>query len=481
MDAVQEQHEEEYATIQLPNNRTIKLPFRKDQSGAEFIDIRTLRSSTGVCTFDPGYFSTGSCESSITFIDGGKGILLYRGYDVADLADQGDFVDATHLLLLGELPSAAEKTAFAREITRHTMVHEQLIQFYKGFLHGAHPMALMVGVVGALAAFYPGAANVRDAQERLSACIRLIAKMPTLAAIAYKTSIGQPLVYPRNDLSYAANFLHMMFAVPTERYEVDPVLERAMEVILILHMDHEQNASTSTVRTAGSSQANPFACIASGISCLWGPQHGGANEAVLRMLEEIGSPDNIPSALARAKDKGDAFRLMGFGHRVYKNYDPRAKIMRSVCHDVLDHLDIKNDALLDVAVRLEEEALKDEYFLKRNLFPNVDFYSGIVLRAMGIPVSMFTVLFAVARTVGWVAQWKEMSEEPVTRISRPRQAYHGHMHRLFPTVEQRSGSKGGYDPVSDDAAAGGGANPRRSQGQSRNLSRMVSVKCGVQR
>ncbi|KAK9829818.1 hypothetical protein WJX72_008050 [[Myrmecia] bisecta] len=426
------------AQLTMPDGSVISLPVLQDAAGQTFIDIRKLQPSTGICTFDPGFTSTGACQSSITFIDGNKGILLYRGYTVDDLAEHGDFMDSCFLLLHGELPTEEQKQCFAREVTRHTMVHEQLLRFFQGFKHDAHPMAIMVGVVGALSAFYQLSADIGDPQQREKACMRLISKMPTLAAIAYKTSIGQPIVYPRNDLSYAENFLHMMFALPSERFEVDPVMARAMEVILILHMDHEQNASTSTVRTAGSSQANPFAAIASGIAALWGPAHGGANEAVLRMLEKIGSADKIPEAIARAKNKSDPFRLMGFGHRVYKTYDPRAKIMRKVCHDVLDHLGCRSDPLLEVAMELERVALSDEYFIQRHLYPNVDFYSGITLRALGIPISMYTVLFAVARTVGWVSQWKEMAEEPVPRISRPRQMFTGHMQRPYVPVEERA-------------------------------------------
>eukprot|EP00891_Asterochloris_glomerata_P004678 jgi/Astpho2/4678/e_gw1.00067.398.1_t len=407
-------------TLQLPDGQVIDLPLLQDAAGNKFLDVRKLQPSTGICTFDPGFTSTGSCDSKITYIDGAKGVLLYRGYSIDELAQQGDFADSCYLLLHGELPTAAEKHDFDQVVVRHTMVHEQLIQFYKGFRHDAHPMAIMVGVTGALLCD-PLLCRCSDPQERLRSCMRLISKMPTLAAIAYKFAIGQPIVYPRNDLSYAENFLHMMFAIPSEKYQVDPVMARALEVILILHMDHEQNASTSTVRVAGSSQANPFACIASGIAALWGPAHGGANEAVLSMLKTIGTKDKIPEALARAKDKSDPFRLMGFGHRVYKTFDPRAKIMKETCHKLLEHLNIQNDPLLEIAMELEHIATHDEYFVKRGLYPNVDFFSGIVLRAMGIPVSMYTVLFAVARTVGWVSQWKEMAEEKLSKISRPRQ------------------------------------------------------------
>ncbi|CAK0781067.1 hypothetical protein CVIRNUC_005275 [Coccomyxa viridis] len=427
-----------------------------DSSGAHFIDIRKLQPTTGICTFDPGFTSTGSCDSTITYIDGKKGVLLYRGYDIEDLAEQGDFLDSAYLLLMGELPTPEQKTAFDRELTMHTLVHEQLIQFFKGFKHDAHPMAIMVGVVGALSAFEPYSADLAEPASRMRACLRLISRMPTLAAIAYRTSMGYPVIYPRNDLDYASRFLHMMFAWPTQKYEVDTVLARALDKILILHMDHEQNASTSTVRTAGSSQANPFACIASGIAALWGPAHGGANEAVLRMLEEIGCRENIPQALARAKDKQDPFRLMGFGHRVYKTFDPRAKVMQKVCHEVLQHLDIKDDPLLEIAMELERVATHDSYFVQRGLYPNVDFYSGIVLRALGIPLSMYTVLFAVARTVGWVSQWLEMTEQQqvLPKISRPRQMYTGHMQREYVPVKERGDIAGNLKQSRKSNASG---------------------------
>ncbi|KAK2077381.1 hypothetical protein QBZ16_004226 [Prototheca wickerhamii] len=448
--------EEGEAVLKMPDGQEIKLPVLLDSAGAQFVDIRKLQPSTGICTFDPGFGSTASCESSITYIDGNKGILLYRGYPIEELAAEGDMLDSTFLLLHGELPSKVEKRVFGREIKMHSLVHEQLIQFYRGFRHDAHPMAIMCGVVGALSAFYPEVANTKDPAQQLRACYRLIAKIPTLAAMAYKTSIGQPIIYPRNDLSYAENFLHMMFAVPCERYEVDPELAKALEIIFILHLDHEQNASTSTVRTAGSSQANPFACVASGIAALWGPAHGGANEAVLKMLEEIqglGGKEKIPEIILRAKDKNDPFRLMGFGHRVYKTYDPRAKLMRQVTYRVLEKLGI-NDPLLDIAMELEKIALQDEYFVKRSLYPNVDFYSGIVLRALGIPVTMYTVLFAMARTVGWVAQWKEMVSEPVNRITRPRQIYTGHLRRKYIPEMDRTES-GKIDLNGKDTGSGG--------------------------
>jgi citrate synthase len=425
------------AKVTLPDGQELELPFLQDAAGNKFLDVRKLHPSTQICTFDPGFTSTASCESKITYIDGGKGVLMYRGYSIDELATKGDFADSCYLLLHGELPSKAQKEAFNREITYHTMVNEQLINFYKGFRHNAHPMAIMIGVTGALSAFYPSAAEVGNDRLRIRSCMLLIAKMPTMAAIAYRYARGQPIVYPRNDLNYAENFLYMMFAMPTEQYTVDPILAEALEAIIILHMDHEQNASTSTVRVAGSSQANPFACMASGIAALWGPAHGGANEAVLRMLESIGSVEKIPEAIKRAKDKNDPFRLMGFGHRVYKTYDPRAKIMKQICDKVLDHMGVGDDPLLKIATELEHIATSDEYFVQRKLYPNVDFYSGIVLRAMGIPVDMYTVLFAVARTVGWVAQWKEMAEEKVSKISRPRQIYSGSMQRDFVSLDKR--------------------------------------------
>ena len=370
-------------------------------------------------TYDPGFTSTAACESAITFIDGDEGVLLYRGYPIEQLAEHGDFLETCYLLLYGELPTAAQKADFDYRVTRHTMVHEQMMRFFQGFRRDAHPMAIMVGCVGALSAFYHDSTDISDPTQRMIASMRMIAKMPTLAAMAYKYSIGQPFIYPKNDLDYTSNFLRMCFAVPCEEYKVNPVLSRALDRIFILHADHEQNASTSTVRLAGSSGANPFACIAAGVACLWGPAHGGANEAALKMLEEIGTPDRIPHYVARAKDKNDPFRLMGFGHRVYKNYDPRAKIMQKTTHEVLNELGNKDDPLFDVAIELEQIALKDDYFVEKKLYPNIDFYSGITLKAMGFPTSMFTVLFAVARTVGWIAQWKEMIEDPSQKIGRP--------------------------------------------------------------
>ena len=404
--------------------------------GPRVFDIRRLYGETGIFTYDPGFTSTASCESKITYIDGEQGILLYRGYPIEQLAEDSDFMEVCYLLLFGELPSKEEKAKFIRDITYHTMVHEQLKTFFNGFRRDAHPMAIMVGVVGALAAFYHDSTDINDPRQRMIASYRLIAKMPTIAAMAYKYSVGQPFVYPRNDLSYAANFLHMTFGVPCEPYRVNPVLEHAMDRIFTLHADHEQNASTSTVRLAGSSGANPFACIAAGIACLWGPAHGGANEACLKMLEEIGSVDRIPEFIKRAKDKDDPFRLMGFGHRVYKNFDPRAKVMRQTAHAVLGELGVK-DALLDVALELEKIALSDPYFKEKKLYPNVDFYSGIILKAMGFPTTMFTVLFALARTVGWISQWNEMVEDPVQKIGRPRQLYTGATRRDFVPIINR--------------------------------------------
>ena len=417
--------------------QTLELPIVKGSMGPSVVDIRRLYADTGYFTYDPGFMATASCESKITFIDGENGILLYRGYRIEELAEHSDFTEVCYLLLYGELPSVTEKEEFRGRITRHTMVHEQLTRFFAGFRRDAHPMAIMVGVVGALSAFYHDSLDISDPHQRNVASIRLIAKVPTIAAMAYKYSIGQPFIYPRNDLRYSENFLHMMFATPCEDYQVNPVLAKAMARIFILHADHEQNASTSTVRLAGSSGANPFACIAAGIACLWGPAHGGANEAVLNMLQEIGNIDRVPEFLKRAKDKNDGFRLMGFGHRVYKNYDPRAAVLRQTCHEVLDELGVHKEPLLELAMELERIALEDPYFVEKKLFPNVDFYSGIILRAMGIPVSMFTVLFALARTVGWVAQWNEMVEDPVQKIGRPRQLFTGATERPFLPLHQR--------------------------------------------
>jgi len=405
--------------------------------GPSVIDVSGLYGSSGQFTYDPGFTSTASCKSSITYIDGEEGILLHRGYPIEQLAEKGNFIETCYLLMHGELPNNDELQEFEQAITMHTMVHEQLQKFYSGFRRDAHPMAIMVGVVGALSAFYHDSTDINDPEQRKIASRRLIAKIPTIAAMAYKYHIGQPFAYPQNNLSYAANFLHMCFSVPSEQREVNPILARAMDRIFILHADHEQNASTSTVRLAGSSGANPFACIAAGIACLWGPAHGGANEAALDMLAEIGSVDRIPEFIKRAKDKNDPFRLMGFGHRVYKNYDPRARVMHKTCHEVLGELGIKDDPLLDVAMELERIALNDDYFVEKKLYPNIDFYSGITLKAMGFPKTMFTVLFALARTVGWVSQWNEMIEDPSQRIGRPRQLYIGATHRDYVPVEKR--------------------------------------------
>jgi len=417
--------------------RSFDLPVMDGTEGPRVIDIRKLYAESGMFTYDPGFTSTASCESQITFIDGEKGVLLHRGYSIEDLASNCDFLEVCYLLLHADLPNAQELEAFESTITNHTMVHEQLLNFFRGFRRDAHPMAIMVGVVGALSAFYHDSTDINDPMQRLIASHRLIAKMPTIAAMAYKYSIGQPFVYPRNDLTYAENFLHMTFSVPVEEYVVHPKVARAMDRIFILHADHEQNASTSTVRLSGSSGANPFACISAGISSLWGPAHGGANEAVLNMLSQIGTKDQVPEFIKKAKDKDDPFRLMGFGHRVYKNYDPRATVLRESCHEVLEELGVTHEPLLDLAMELERIALEDEYFVERKLFPNVDFYSGIILRAMGFPTSMFTVLFSLARTVGWIAQWKEMIEDPTQKIGRPRQLYKGSSPRPFPPIATR--------------------------------------------
>ena len=427
-------------TVTLTDNRsgrTWDLPISDGSMGPSVVDVRKFYADTGMFTYDPGFTSTGSCESKITFIDGEQGILLHRGYPIEQLAEHSDFMEVCYLLLHGELPSHRQKSDFVHSITYHTMLHEQMLNFYRGFRRDSHPMAIMVGVVGALSAFYHDSTDINDPYQRMVAQHRLVAKMPTIAAMAYKYSIGQPFVYPRNALSYAENFLYMTFAVPAEEYEVSPVLARAMDRIFILHADHEQNASTSTVRISGSSGANPFACIAAGIASLWGPAHGGANEAVLMMLQEIGKKERIPRFIERAKDKNDPFRLMGFGHRVYKNHDPRATVLRKSAHEVLNELGFENDPLLELAMELERIALEDDYFAEKKLFPNVDFYSGIILKAMNFPTSMFTVLFAVARTVGWVAQWTEMIEDPSQRISRPRQLYTGYGPRDLVPIDKR--------------------------------------------
>jgi citrate synthase len=418
-------------------NRSITLPLIPGTIGPSVADIRKLYAELGVFTYDPGYGGTAACDSKITYIDGDEGVLLHRGYPIEQLAEHSTFLEVSYLLMHGDLPDAKQLAWFSEGVTRHTMIHEQLRRIFEGFRRDAHPMAVMCGVIGAMSAFYHDSLDINDAKQREISAFRLIAKVPTIAAWAYKYSIGQPFMYPRNDLGYAENFLYMMNAVPAEPYVVNPVLARAMDRIFILHADHEQNASTSTVRLSGSTGANPFACIAAGVASLWGPAHGGANEAVLKMLAEIGTVDRIPEMVARAKDANSGFRLMGFGHRVYKNYDPRAKIMQETCREVLDDLKIKDEPLLDLAMELEKIALHDEYFIKRKLYPNVDFYSGIILKAMGIPTSMFTVLFAVARTVGWISQWKEMIEDPSQRIGRPRQLYTGAVRREYVGMAKR--------------------------------------------
>ena len=419
------------------NNKKHELPAFSGTEGPDVIDVRELYGSASVFTYDPGFTSTASCESNITFIDGDKGVLLYRGYSIDELAAHSNFLEVCYLLLHGELPSNQQMQEFDTAITRHTMVHEQLASFFRGFRRDAHPMSIMCGVVGALSAFYHDSTDINDPRQREIASHRLIAKMPTIAAMAFKYSLGQPFVYPQNHLGYTENFLRMAFSVPAEEYKINHVLARALDTIFILHADHEQNASTSTVRSAGSSGANPFACIAAGIACLWGPAHGGANEAALSMLEEIGTIDRVPEYVKRAKDKNDNFRLMGFGHRVYKNYDPRATAMQIQCHAVLDELGVHNDPLLKVALELERIALQDDYFIEKKLYPNIDFYSGITLKALGFPKSMFTVLFAVARTVGWIAQWKEMIEDPHQKIARPRQIYTGAGKRSYVELAKR--------------------------------------------
>ena len=417
--------------------KSLDMPLLDGTIGPQVVDIRKLYSDLGIFTFDPGYTATGSCESKITYIDGDKGELYYRGYPIEQLADKSDFREVCYLLLYGELPTPDQKNNFVKTVTNHTMVHEQLTRFFQGFRRDAHPMAVMCGVVGALSAFYHDSTDISDPVQRMIASHRLIAKMPTIAAMTYKYMTGQPFMFPRNELDYAENFLYMTFAVPCEEYKVSPILAKAMDKIFILHADHEQNASTSTVRLAGSSGANPFACIAAGIASLWGPAHGGANEAVLKMLTEIGHKDRIPEYVKRAKDKNDNFMLMGFGHRVYKNFDPRAKVLREACHEVLDELGVRDEPLLELAMELERIALQDDYFIQKKLYPNVDFYSGIILKAMGFPTSMFTVLFAIARTVGWVAQWNEMIEDPNQKIGRPRQLYTGPVKRDYVAISQR--------------------------------------------
>ena len=419
------------------NGKTTELPVFSGTHGPNVVDFRKFYAETGLFTFDPGFTSTASCESQITFIDGNNGVLLYRGVPIEQLAENSNFLEVAYLLLHGDLPTENQSAEFNHAITMHTMVHEQLKNFFNGFRRDAHPMAVMVGVVGALSAFYHDSTDINDPNQRRIASRRMIAKMPTIAAMAYKYTAGQPFIFPKNDLEYTDNFMRMCFAVPAEQYEINPVLADALDKIFVLHMDHEQNASTSTVRLAGSSDANPFACIAAGIASLWGPAHGGANEAALNMLEEIGTPDRIPEFIARAKDKDDPFRLMGFGHRVYKNYDPRAKVMQKACDAVLHEIGVDNDPLFDVAKELERIALSDEYFIEKKLYPNVDFYSGITLKALGFPTTMFTVLFAVARTVGWVAQWNEMVTDDSQKIGRPRQIYTGAASRDYVPIGKR--------------------------------------------
>lgn len=426
-------------TFTLTNNQTgesYTFPVLNGTTGPDAIDIRTLYADTGYFAYDPGFTSTASCDSKITYIDGFQGILRHRGYAIQDLAENSNFTEVAYLLLNGNLPNQSEYNAFESELTHHTMVHAKIPEFFNGFRRDAHPMAIMCGVVGALSSFYHDSTDINDPNQRMIASMRLIAKMPTIAAMAYKYTVGHPFNYPKNSLDYASNFLHMTFSLPTEDYNLNPVIAKAMDKIFILHADHEQNASTSTVRLAGSSQANPFACIAAGIASLWGPAHGGANEAVLKMLGEIGDVKNIPKFIEKAKDKSDPFRLMGFGHRVYKNRDPRADVLRSSCHAVLDAVGV-NEPLLEVARKLEEIALNDAYFIEKKLFPNVDFYSGIILKALGFPTSMFTVLFAVARTAGWVAQWREMIQDPINKIGRPRQIYKGEVDRKYIPMNKR--------------------------------------------
>ncbi|MGB0381807.1 MAG: citrate synthase [Alphaproteobacteria bacterium] len=421
----------------IVNDQEVGFDIINGSIGPSVIDIRSLYAKTGMFTYDPGFTSTASCQSQITYIDGDKGELLYRGIPIEQLAEKSDFMEVSYLLLHGKLPNKAEMLEFSNGVTYHTMVHEQLTNLYRGFRRDAHPMAIMVGVVGALSAFYHDSLDINDPEQRRIASFRIIAKLPTIAAMAYKYSIGQPFIYPRNDIGYVENFMRMCFAVPCEEYKANPVAVRALDRIMMLHADHEQNASTSTVRLAGSSGANPFACIAAGIACLWGPAHGGANEAALNMLMEIGDVKNIPEYVNKAKDKNDPFRLMGFGHRVYKNYDPRARVMQQTCHEVLDALGVRDEPLLQVAMELEKIALNDPYFVEKKLYPNVDFYSGIILRALGFPTSMFTVLFALSRTVGWIAQWSEMIEDPSQKIGRPRQLYNGHTNQNYVDISQR--------------------------------------------
>jgi len=433
------------------DGKAVEFPVMGGSIGPEVIDIHSLYGKTGMFTYDPGFMSTASCNSRITYIDGDKGVLLYRGYPIEQLAQHCDFLEVCYLLLNGELPNEQEKTEFVNTVTRHTMVHDQMNRFFTGFRRDAHPMAVLVGTVGALSAFYHDSLDINNPEHRRTSAIRLIAKLPTMVAMSYKYSVGQPFVYPRNDLSYTANFMRMMFGVPSEEYKINPVLVRALDRIFILHADHEQNASTSTVRLSGSSGANPFACIAAGIACLWGPAHGGANEAALNMLEEIGDVSKVGEFIKKVKDKNSGVRLMGFGHRVYKNYDPRAKLMRETCHEVLEELGLHNDRLFKLAVALEKIALEDPYFTERKLYPNVDFYSGIVQRALGIPVSMFTCIFSLARTVGWIAQWQEMITDPEYKIGRPRQLYSGAPRRDVVPIAKRASA--GIESASESLVA----------------------------
>jgi citrate synthase len=428
-----------FILVDKETGKKYEVPVIESTEGSHVLDIRNLSQQIRMFTYDPGYASTASCKSKITFVDGAKGVLRYRGYSIDELAEKSDFMEVCYLLLHGELPSQADKDEFVQYITHRTMVHEQIINFFKGFRRDAHPMAVMLGVVGALSAFYHDSTDINDPHQRMVASYRMIAKMPTIASMAFKYSAGEPFMYPKNELSYAGNFLYMTFAFPTEQYKISPVLSRAIDQFFILHADHEQNASTSTVRLAGSSAANPYACIAAGVASLWGPAHGGANEAVVKMLQEIGTKERIPEYIRRAKDKRDPFRLMGFGHRVYKNYDPRAQILRNICHDVLNELGIKKDPLYKLALELENIALSDGYFIRKKLYPNVDFYSGIMLKAMGFPMSMFTALFSIGRTAGWLANWKEMIDDPqVMKLGRPRQLYIGKTKREYQNIDQRA-------------------------------------------
>jgi len=434
---MKEKEKKTYTLFDNENGNSYEIPLIRGSVGPDVLDISNLYKESGLFTYDPGFTSTASCKSEITYIDGEQGILRHRGYDIKELAESSNFMEVCYLLLHGELPSSEDYKKFTDLIRNHTMINEQLVFLYRGFKRAAHPMAIMVGVVGALSAFYHDSTDINDPNQRMVASHRLIAKMPTIGAMAYKYSIGQPYVYPKNELSYSENFLHMMFAVPTEKYIVNKTLAKAMDRFFMLHADHEQNASTSTVRLAGSSNANPFACIAAGIASLWGPSHGGANEAVINMLSEIKSKDRIGEYISKSKDKNDTFRLMGFGHRVYKSYDPRAVVMKNTAYEVLEELNIKNDPLLEIALELEKIALNDEYFIEKKLYPNVDFYSGIILKAMNIPKNMFTVLFAIGRTAGWVSQWKEMIEDPIQKIGRPRQLYTGQDIRKYKPKENR--------------------------------------------